>query len=465
MTLVIVAVLLFGYWAIATEHITNINKSATAMFLGVIVWMLYMLAGREYVDLMYSAEYAQFLDGSESTATSLKTFIASHIFSSHVPDICQIVLYLLATMSIVDLLNTNGCFDFISEWIITRNSKKLLWSVALITYVISANLDNLTTAVMMFAIIHHILPKGSYRMYFGAVIVIAANAGGCLTVIGDVSTLMLWVKGAVTPTDFSTAMFLPSIVSLMIPTYLISKKLPEQLDVIRPYIRYRGDDTTLNRWQRILMLFVGIGGLWFIPTFHRLTALPPYVGALCVLALFGVVNELCNRKLIKNDIPFLRPTSRFMQSESIQTILYVIGISMSVAAIHDTGALQIASSWLDSHIHNIYIYGIVLGAISAFLDNVALVFASISMYDVIDMTSTTSEYFSSFTLNGQYWQLVAYCGGVGGSLLSIGSTAGYALMKSEDVSIWWYVRHIFIKVLIGWLAGLGIYFIIDLFIR
>ena len=219
MTLVIVAVLLFGYWAIATEHITNINKSATAMFLGVIVWMLYMLAGREYVDLMYSAEYAQFLDGSESTATSLKTFIASHIFSSHVPDICQIVLYLLATMSIVDLLNTNGCFDFISEWIITRNSKKLLWSVALITYVISANLDNLTTAVMMFAIIHHILPKGSYRMYFGAVIVIAANAGGCLTVIGDVSTLMLWVKGAVTPTDFSTAMFLPSIVSLMIPTY------------------------------------------------------------------------------------------------------------------------------------------------------------------------------------------------------------------------------------------------------
>ena len=184
-----------------------------------------------------------------------------------------------------------------------------------------------------------------------------------------------------------------------------------------------------------------------------------------MLALFGVVNELCNRKLIKNDIPFLRPTSRFMQTESIQTILYVIGISMSVAAIHDTGALQIASSWLDSHIHNIYIYGIVLGAISAFLDNVALVFASISMYDVIDMTSTTSEYFSSFTLNGQYWQLVAYCGGVGGSLLSIGSTAGYALMKSEDVSIWWYVRHIFIKVLIGWLAGLGIYFIIDLFIR
>lgn len=465
MTLVIVAVLLIGYWAIATEHITNINKSATAMFVGVIVWLLYMLAGKQYVDLMFAEEYTEYLKGAPSTLATIKLFIANHVFQNHIPDICQIVLYLLATMSIVDLLSSNGCFDFISEWILTRNSKRLLWMVALITFVISANLDNLTTAVMMFAIVRQILPKNKFRMYFGAVVVIAANAGGCFTVIGDVSTLMLWVKGAVTPTDFSAAMFLPSLVSLAIPTYLISKKLPEQLDINRPYIRYRGDDTTLTRWQRILMLFVGIGGLWFIPTFHRLTALPPYVGALCVLALFGVVNELCNRHLIKNDIPFTRPTPRFMQTESIQTILYVIGVSMSIAAIHDTGALHEVSLWLDHHIHNIYIYGLVLGVISAFLENVALVYSSISMYEVLDVATVTSEYMSSFTLNGQYWQLVAYCGGVGGSLLSIGSAAGYALMKSDEVSIWWYFRHIFLKVLVGWLSGLGVYFLIDYFVR
>lgn len=469
MTVIIAIVLLLGYCAIATEHITNINKAAVAMFLGVIVWTLYMVAGKQYVEMMYAEEYADFLGGNASNVTSLKNFIANYIFIGHVADICQIVLYLLATMSIVDLLNTNGCFDFISEWITTRNSKRLLWMVAFITYVLSANLDNLTTALMMFAIVRQLLPGSRFRMYYGAVIVIAANAGGCLMVIGDVSTLMLWVKGAVTPSSFSGAMFLPSIVAVAIPTYLISRKLPEQMDINTPRIRYRGDDTTLTRWQRILMLFVGIGGLWFIPTFHNLTKLPPFVGALCVLALFSVVNELCNRRLIKSDQPFFRPTPRFMQAESIQTILFFIGVSMAISAVQETGALYTVAVWCDQYIHNIYVYSLILGGISAFLDNVALVLTSISMYDVVGMTESIPgmdpEYLRSFALNGQYWQLVAYSGGIGGCLLSIGSTAGYALMKSENVSIWWYFRHISGKVMVGWLAGLGVYFFIDSFIR
>ncbi len=469
MTVVIVTILLLGYCAIATEHITNINKAAVAMFLGVIGWTLYMVAGKQYVEAMYAVEYAEFLGGEVSTVTSLKDFIANYIFIGHVADICQIVLYLLATMSIVDLLNTNGCFDFLSEWIMTRNSRRLMWMMALITYILSANLDNLTTALMMFAIMRQLLPATRFRMYYGAVIVIAANAGGCLTVIGDVSTLMLWVKEAVTPSSFSAAMFLPSVVAVVVPTYLISRKLPEQISINTSRIRYRGDDTTLTRWQRILMLFVGIGGLWFIPTFHHLTQLPPFVGALCVLALFGVVNELCNRKLIKNDLPFLRPVPRFMQTESIQTILFFIGVSMAIAALQETGALYTAALWCDEHIHNIYISSLILGVISAFLDNVALVLTSISMYDVVDLAKVSSDidagYLSSFALNGQYWQLVAYCGGVGGCILSIGSTAGYALMKCENVSIWWYLRHISGKVVIGWLAGLGVYFLIDSFIR
>ena len=469
MTLVIVIVLFLGYCAIATEHITNINKAAVAMFVGVIAWMLYMVAGGHYVNLLHAEEYAEFLAGSDSSVTSLKNFIASHVFIAHVADICQIVLYLLATMSIVDLLNSNGCFDFISEWIMTRNSRRLLWLVAFITYGLSANLDNLTTAVMMFAIMRQLLPNSRFRMYYGAVIVIAANAGGCLTVIGDISTLMLWVKGAVPPSSFSGAMFLPSLVAMVVPTYLVSRELPEQMNINTPRIRYRGDDTVLTRWQRILMLFVGIGGLWFIPTFHHLTKLPPFVGALCVLALFSVVNELCNRKLIKSEQPFFRPTPRFMQSESIQTILFFIGVSMAISAIQETGALHTAAAWCDRYIHNIYVYSLILGVISAFLDNVALVLTSISMYDVVGMVDAIpgvdADYIRSFALNGQYWQLVAYSGGIGGCLLSIGSTAGYALMKSENVSIWWYLRHVSGKVFVGWLAGLGVYFLIDSFVR
>lgn len=435
MTIVIVTILLLGYFAIATEHITNINKAAVAMFLGVIGWILYIFAGRYYVPMMYPQEYAEFLAGNMSTASTIKNFIADHIFIAHVADICQIVLYLLATMSIVDWLNTNGCFDFISFWIRTRNSKRLLWSLAFITYVLSANLDNLTTAVMMFAIMRQLLPETRYRMYYGAVIVIAANAGGCLTVIGDVSTLMLWIKGAVTASNFSAAMVVPSLVALIIPTYLVSLKLPEQMQITTPRISYRGDDTTLTRWQRVMMLFVGIGGLWFIPTFHNLTKLPPFVGALCVLALFGVVNELCNRRLIKTEQPFFRPTPRFMQTESIQTILFFIGVSMAIGVVQETGALYTAALWCDQYIHNIYVVSLILGVISAFLDNVALVLTSISMYDVMQVTDIIPgldpDYVRSFALNGQYWQLVAYSGGIGGCLLSIGSTAGYALIEER----------------------------------
>ena len=295
MTVIIAIVLLLGYCAIATEHITNINKAAVAMFLGVIVWTLYMVAGKQYVEMMYAEEYADFLGGNASNVTSLKNFIANYIFIGHVADICQIVLYLLATMSIVDLLNTNGCFDFISEWITTRNSKRLLWMVAFITYVLSANLDNLTTALMMFAIVRQLLPGSRFRMYYGAVIVIAANAGGCLTVIGDVSTLMLWVKGAVTPSSFSGAMFLPSIVAVAIPTYLISRKLPEQMDINTPRIRYRGDDTTLTRWQRILMLFVGIGGQ------------SDQVASFC-RSVVCIGTFQCRKRVVQSAVDQIRPT-------------------------------------------------------------------------------------------------------------------------------------------------------------
>lgn len=469
MTFLIVGILLLGYILIATEHITNINKSAIAMFLGVIAWTLYMIGGWQYVDNMYAHEYAAFLAGDNPTITSLKRFIANYVFMGHMADICQIVLYLLATMSIVEILNANGCFDFIREWITTRNSKRMLWTVAIITYLLSANLDNLTTALMMFAIIRQVLPDSKWRWYYGAVIVIAANAGGCLTVIGDVSTLMLWVKGAITPSSFSGAMAVPSLIAMIIPTWLIARKLPETMRINTPRILFRGNDSPLTRWQRLLMLIIGIGGLWFIPTFHKVTKLPPFVGALCVLALFGVVNELCNSKLIRTDQPILHRTPRFMQNESIQTILFFIGVSMAIAAIQETGALYSAAVWCDENIHNTYIVSLFLGVCSAFLDNVALVLTSISMYDVVDavdvIPGVTPAYIQSFSLNGTYWQLVAYSGSIGGCLLSIGSTAGYALMKSENVSIWWYLRHITLKVLVGWLAGLGAYFLIDYFIR
>ena len=362
-----------------------------------------------------------------------------------------------------------GCFDFIIEWIRTRNSRVLLWTLAFTTFFISANLDNLTTTVMMLVIIRQIVTNSRHRMLYGTIVVLAANCGGAFTVIGDVTTLMLWNKDAVTPSNFSAALFLPSLVALVVPAYLVGRKLPEHIEVESHRIHYLGDDTTLTRWQRILMLFVGIGGLWFIPTFRNLTKLPPFVGALCVLALFWVVNELCNRKLIRSEQPVTRMLPRQLQYENLQIILFFIGLSLAVGAIQETGALQVVARWCDTYIHNIYILSILLGLLSSMLDNIALVLSGFTIYDVIPPElidpSTLTEYGRAFLPNGQYWHLVAYSGCVGGCLLPIGSTAGYALMKIENVTIWWFFRYITGKVLAGWLIGLGVYFLVDMFMR
>ena len=204
----------------------------------------------------------------------------------------------------------------------------------------------------------------------------------------------------------------------------------------------------------------------FIPTFHSITKLPPFVGALCVLAVFWVVNELMNSSLIKSNQPVSRTFPRTLQYENLQTILYFIGISLAVGAIKETGAFAVAAEWINIHVHNIYVVGVVFGFISAILDNIAIVLSSISMYDVIAsadlMPGMNWTYVSYFMQNGEYWKLIAFCGAVGGCLLPIGSIAGYALMKSEKVSIWWYFRMISGKVLAGWIAGLLVYFVVNM---
>lgn len=466
MTLIIVSFLLLGYLAIATEHLTNINKAAVAMFLGVTAWILFMIDGRAYVEAHYAQAFVDYLQSAPATITRVKMFIANHVFVKYVAQIAAIVLFLLATMSIVEVLHTNGCFDFITRLVRTRSNKRLLWSMALVTYLISANLDNLTTTIMMLVILKQLVASPQQRMLYGAVIVLAASCGGCFTVIGDVTTLMLWGKEAVTPSNFSGALVLPSLVALILPTYLISRKLPERAELVTNRTFYRGDDTALSLWQRALMLFVGIGGLWFIPTFHRLTKLPPFVGALCVLGLTWVVHELCNRKFIKSEQPAItKPLPRYLQYENIQTILFVIGLGLAIGAIVETGAMSELAHWCDRHVHNIYIVSVVQGLLSAIVDNIALVLSSISMYDVLDEVQMVTGYNEAFVVNGQYWHLVAYSIGVGGCLLPIGSTSGYALMKSEQITFWWYFRKISGKVLVGWLAGLMVYFVVDVMIR
>ena len=448
--------LILGYLLIATGHLTGVNKAAIAMFIGTVGWVVYICWGTDFVTDQHPDDYLEFLHGAKPTSDAVKDFIHDNVFLYYVGRAASVVMFLLATMSIIEILNNNGCFDFIQKWIRTRNPNRLLWTITFATFVISANLDNLTTATMMLVIMHGIVQNRRQRMLIGSAVVIAANCGGCFTVIGDPTGLLLWGDGAVTATHFSSYMALPAVLAWVIPTILINRELPERLDTQWSPMPYRGDDTNLNPWQRVVMLFVGIGGLWFIPTFHNITKLSPFLGALCVLSVLWVVNEVFNRKLMTADQMSQRLIPRALQYGSIQQILFVMGIMMGMGVVTETGIFPDVAKWIDDNIHNVWVLGIVSGLLSSIVDTFTIAISDISLYPVVSGQVADSAYFGQFAQNGAYWLIVAYMTAVGGCLLSVGSVSGMALMKMEHIRLGWYLRNLTMKVLVGWLVGMAV---------
>ena len=369
MTLVIVVILLIAYVLIATELLTKVNKAAVAVFAGTVGWILYICYGTDFVMSQHPNDYFDFLSGAVPTSSVVKEYIAQDVFLKYVGRGAEIVLFLLATMTIVEILHNNGCFDFVSQLLKTRRSRRLLWALSIITFIISANLDNLTTTVMMLTVMRRVVPQLRMRLYFGAAIVLAANCGGALTVIGDPTGLFLWNMGHVTPTAYSSAMALPCLTAWLLPTWWIGRSLPETTETEWVTMPYRGDDTRLNIWQRLLMLFVGIGGLWFIPTFHRITKLSPFLGAFCVLAVLWVVNEIFNRRLIDTDEMMQRRVPRVLQYGVIQMMLYIMGIMLAVGVVQETGAVGWLVAQLDNYVGATWVAGTLAAALSTVLDS------------------------------------------------------------------------------------------------
>lgn len=447
-TLVITAILIFAFVLIATEKLTNINKAAVAIFAGTACWMVYIAYGTDFVMARHAPEYSSFLEGAVANSSAVKEYIARNVFLKYVGRASEIVLFLLATMSIVEILDNNGCFDFIRQLLRTRRSRKMLWTIAIVTFVISANLDNLTTTVMMLTIMHGIIPNRRQRMLYGSVIVIAANYGGALTVIGDSTGLLLWNSGLVSATDFSMSLLLPCLIAWALPTWWLGRSLPERVETDFATMPYRGDDTRLNIWQRLLMLFVGIGGLWFIPSFHSITKLSPFIGALCVLSVLWIVNEVVNRKLLAADANIQRRMPRVFQYGIIQMMLFVMGIMLAVGAVNETGAIDWLWTQIEAQIHNSWIYGVAAGCISSVLDSFATSLSFITL-------NPSSE------MNADYWKIIAYCSAMGGNVLCIGSISGLALLKAERLHVGWYFMHVGQKCLVGGLLGLlAMYFIL-----
>ena len=448
MTLIIVIILLLGYVLIATSSITRINKAASAMFAGTVGWVLYICWGTDYVMSQHPNEYIDWLAGANATSVAVKQYIAENIFLNYVGKGAEIVLFLLATMTIVEILNNNGCFDFLTQTMRTRNSRKLLWVITAITFIISANLDNITTTTMMLMIMHDIVPSRRQRMIYGSAIIIAANCGGALTVIGDTTGLLLWTNSMVTATDFSMTLMIPCLISWIVPTLWLSRMLPERIDSQWRTMPYRGDDTNLKIWQRLVMLIVGIGGLWFIPTFHNITKLSPFIGALCVLSVLWIVNEVMNSKMMDVDKMIQRRVPFVLQYGVVQLALFVMGIMLAIGVVQETGVIAWLSRWCSENIHNVWLMGVLAAAFSTVLDTFASALSFISL-------------FPDLPLNAVYWKIIAYSTAMGGSTLMIGSVAGLALMKMEHIRVGWYLRNIGWVVILSWMMGMAVLYMMN----
>lgn len=435
MTILITSILIISLLFIATERQTNINKAAVAVFACTLGWVLYICFGSDFVESRHLYDYTAFLNGIKPNPEAVKLYIAKNVFLPYVGRAAEIVLFLLATMSIVEILNDNGCFDFLMLWIRTRRSKLLLWKLTAFAFVMSANLDNISTIVLMLTVTNAILPRTKDRMIYGSMVLVAVIFGGALTVIGDPTGLALWNKGAITASDYTLSMLLPCLVAWALPTFIVSMKINNTIEIEHPSLPYRGDDTNLNVWQRLILFFVGIGGLWLIPTFHDITQLPPFLGALCVLSLLWIVNELINRNILTAYRKLISRLPQRMQYNMTQQILYIVGVILALGVVTETGSIAWFSEQTDNLIGNIWAIGVITSLISTVLDSFASCMTMVSLHDI----SATDPYYA---IGGAYWKVLSFGTAIGGSILGIGSISGIVMMQMQGVTLKWYIKHI-----------------------
>ena len=440
MLVFIVATFIVGYACIALEHPIKINKTATALLLGVLLWTLYALSHAQFASLIPEG----------STWTNELTH--------HLGSTAEIVFFLLGAMTIVTLVDEYQGFRIITDLIHTRNKKKLLWTLSIITFFLSAVLDNMTTAIVMCALLRKLISDQKERWLFAGMVILAANAGGAWSPIGDVTTIMLWIGGQVTTVNIMVKTLLASLACLIVPCLILGATLKG--DIEAPKETSEGVQID-QRWQR-LIFFVGIGALIFVPIFKTITHLPPYLGMLFGLSVLWILTEIISRKHSheKMKLPTAMKTLEHIDTPSI---LFFLGILMAVACLETCGALGMLagglnSTFIDMHAGSepigFFIIDLIIGVLSSIIDNVPLVAATMGMYplggeDLI------------FTVNHPFWEFLAYCAGTGGSLLIIGSAAGVAVMGMEKIDFIWYLKKISPLALAGYLAGAIVFILMD----
>lgn len=464
-TFTIVAVFIIGYACIALESGLKVNKAATALLMCVCCWILYMLGCTDFVTAFYAKDFSEFMSSLHGVSINdaASRFVGENILLSHLGDTCEILFFLMGAMAIVEVVDANGGFNFVRDRLMTKSKRSLLWRIVLITFFLSSVLDNLTTSIVMVMVLRKLVEERKDRMIYASLIILAANAGGAFSPIGDVTTIMLWIKGNISSVGIIKEVFLPAIASIIVPAFILQYKLKGTVTSTGIQIKQRISHLTKN--ERIAVFIIGVGGLIFVPIFRSLTGLPPFMGILLILGLLWVVTEVFMRFSKENISETAEDrVTRLLTRIDLSTILFFLGILMTVAALQEIGVLSSFGAWLEKvSSGNAYLVTGVIGMASSIIDNVPLVAGCMGMYEIAP-AGTIDPSLINFVQDGTFWQLLAYCAGVGGSMLIIGSAAGVVVMGLEKISFGWYLKHITLAAFIGYIAGIFIYWLEKMFI-
>ena len=438
LTTLIVAVFVIGYFLIAIESLTKINKAAIALLMFVGCWTIFMCDPSQYLVAAVGDKVAQ---------------VVSDTIEHHLGSTATTLFFLMGAMTIVELVDQNGGFNFVRDMMRTKSKRGLLWRIAFMTFILSAILDNLTTSIVMIMILRKLVADHKDRMVYASLVIIAANSGGAFSPIGDVTTIMLWNKGLITAAGVIKEIIIPSIVSMVIPAFIMQYMLKGELSYNNA-TQQTAMANELTMRQRKTVFFLGVGGLIFVPIFKSITHLPPFVGILLVLGVLWTVTEIFYRHLghAEEKGAMQKRVTNMLSRIDMGTILFFLGILMAVACLETIGVLTQLGTGLNVAFNgNHFMVTGIIGVLSSIVDNVPLVAGCMGMYPVAEM--------GDFAQDGIFWQLLAYCAGVGGSMLIIGSAAGVVVMGLEKITFGWYIKHISWIAFVGYLVGILCYYL------
>ena len=443
LTIAIITAFVIGYFFIAIESVTKINKAAIALLMFVVCWTLFMIDPGQYIT---------------SAVGNMKALVVSGEIERHLGSTSTTLFFLMGAMTIVELVDQNGGFNFVRDTLHSTSKRKLLWKIAWMTFFLSAILDNLTTSIVMVMILRKLVNEHKDRIIYASLVIISANSGGAFSPIGDVTTIMLWNKGVITAAGVISEIFIPSVISMVIPAYIMSFMLKGELTFSAQQQRAVAA-SSLTTGQRKTIFFLGVGGLMFVPVFKSLTHLPPFVGILLVLGVLWTVTEVFYHNLseVEERGAMQKRVSHMLARIDMSTILFFLGILMAVGCLETIGVLEALGKGLDVTFEgNHYLVTGIIGVLSSIVDNVPLVAGCMGMYPV----QTAGD----MAIDGIFWQLLAYCAGVGGSMLIIGSAAGVVVMGLEKITFGWYLKHITWIAFVGYIAGIASYWVLRTFI-